>query len=89
MAASTPRAKSATSRAVRLDARHATVVDLVCADDRRREDAGELAWTRLATNHELCQPGGPCGPFPTMIGVVVLAAGVRMRRPVAYPMVTA
>lgn len=70
-----------------VDPFHATIVDRVCADDRRREDAGKLAWTRLATDHELCQPGGPCGPFPTIVSVIVVAAGVRMRRPVAYGMV--
>ncbi len=73
-----------------LDGWHSAIVDRVCAEDRRREDAGELAWTRLATDHELCPPGGPCGPFfPTMVSVVVVAFGVRVRRAVAFGMVTA
>ncbi len=87
MAASIPRSKSATSRAVRLDVLHATIVDVVCAADRRREDAGKPAWTRLATDHELCPPGGPCGPFPSTISVVVVAPGIRMRRAAAFGMV--
>jgi hypothetical protein len=66
---------------------HATVVDETCREDAELATRGERRWTRFLVPHEMCPPG-VCLVWPagTLVEVVVLGAGIRMRRPfVAEP----
>lgn len=64
---------------------HAAIVDAQMALDAAQVAAKGHGFIRLAVEHELCQPGNPCTTWPTMVVVVPIAPGVRMRWPIAVP----
>jgi hypothetical protein len=70
-----------------LDPWHSALIDAVCAQDARRVAAGEGRFTRLAVDHEFCTPVG-CVASPTLVHVIGVAPGHRMRWPLWLPEVS-
>ncbi len=64
-----------------LDPWHGAIVDAVSASDAERVAKAGHGFVRLAVDHEMCPPGGPCMTWPAVVTVVPLAPGVRMRVP--------
>ncbi len=69
---------------VDLDPIHEAATEAACDLDRdfalRHPDLP--GYSRIALDHELCPPGGPCWS-PGMVGVVFVAPGSRLRFPMA------
>lgn len=66
-----------------LDARHSAIVDRVMASDAARVARGEARFVRLIVDHELCLPAGCTSWGATLVEVIAVAPGLRIRRPLA------
>lgn len=64
-----------------LDPWHAAIVDARMALDATRVEELGHGFVRLAVDHEMCPPGQACVTWPTVVMVVPIAPGVRLRVP--------
>ena len=64
-----------------LDPIHRPIVDAqMTLDAKRVADLGH-GFVRRYVEHELCQPNRPCTTWPTIVMVIPVAPGVRLRVP--------
>lgn len=64
-----------------LDPWHSAIVDARMVLDAERVAELGHGFVRLAVEHEMCASTGPCVTWPTVVMVVPIVPGVRLRVP--------